>query len=365
MKKFYTLLLCVNSLLIFSCNNQTGSKSEQENFSYELTKTDSVAIPIDFKDYFSSDQTQVYTQADSTYLYRENFINNAIDVYNWTSRKKNKTIVYEQEGPNAVKRFGGGAILPLSKDSIFIGNLQGNIYYTVNDSVVFYKRPENLDIVMYLPSDYTQNNPEFKNRPLLASYNLSNEEIKVLNIEYPEKFKEHCWSEQHMVVPFTKNEKNQLIVSFASVPDIYVYDLNTDKVIRKESVKSNYIDQVDPYEECDFNDVERYFTYLKSVGKYQSIEYDKYRDLYYRIINLPQEGDPNGQRNQDIVMPFSIMMLDKDFNILTEKKFPARKYDPNDYFITEKGLWISRNNEGAPDFNENRIKYDLFIPSEK
>ena len=182
-----------------------------------------------------------------------------------------------------------------------------------------------------------------------------------MDISYPESFKESCWSEHQFDVPFTKNSNDQLVFSFQTGPNIYVYDPVKDSIVAEyKKAKSKYVNKIVPYKECDFSDITTYFKYLKSVPRYRSITYDKFKNIYYRIISLPANEEPDGQRNQNIVMPFSIMVLDEDFNIITERKLPAKSYDPRDYFITARGLWISANNEGAENFDEDKLSYTLF-----
>ena len=89
--------------------------------------------------------------------------------------------------------------------------------------------------------------------------------------------------------------------------------------------------------------------------------YDKYRDVYYRIAEFPYEfksnespfDDPKGRE-------FSIIIFDKDFNIIGETKFPGNKYLYKMSFVGRDGLYISENNLANPDFDEDKLVFACF-----
>lgn len=360
-----------------SCSQEkkTAELVEETSYTGMLKIEDTVSIQLEEFDFYRSRQTHVVKNGDKVYLYRENGMNNSIDVFDWTGRTKKETFQFDE-----IERFGSSPFLPLVGDSIFIASLAGKIYFARKDSIISISeafvetkliryvgenpyKPIKIGnkVFMNLVSDHSPRDPEFGNRPLLGALNLQTDELQTLNIRYPDYFKENCWSLHQLEVPFTKNSEEQLVFSYQTDPTIYVYEQNKDTLVNEyKEVKSKYADTIIPFKECDYSDVTTYFRYLKSVPRYRTITYDKFKNVYYRIVNLPSGDLPDGQRNQDIVMPFSIMVLDKDFTVITERKLPAKTYDPIDYFITEKGLWISNNNEGAEDFNENTLSYTLF-----
>ena len=89
--------------------------------------------------------------------------------------------------------------------------------------------------------------------------------------------------------------------------------------------------------------------------------YDKYRDIYYRIAEFPYEfkanespfDDPKGRE-------FSVIVFDKDLNIIGEAKFPGNKYLYKMSFVGRDGLYISENNEANPEFDENKLVFACF-----
>ena len=96
--------------------------------------------------------------------------------------------------------------------------------------------------------------------------------------------------------------------------------------------------------------------------------YDKYRKVYYRVAypaSTIEESDNylkiirSGKKN------FSIMILDKDLNVIGETLFPDYTFNPHLWFVREEGLYISTNNEMNPNYDENQLvfkrveKYEL------
>lgn len=178
-------------------------------------------------------------------------------------------------------------------------------------------------------------------------------------MEYPDRFKNNCWSEHHWYVPFTSNNKDQLIISFLTEPVIKVYNPATETVVEEHVVKSGFTGKVDPLPNYDSNDLDLYTRYLQNTPGYLSLTFDPHKNVYYRIIALPVSGTIASKRNFQDIQPFTLIVLDEDFQVLVEKVFPGMKYDVRDCFVTKEGLWISRINEDAEDFNANRILYDL------
>ena len=67
-------------------------------------------------------------------------------------------------------------------------------------------------------------------------------------------------------------------------------------------------------------------------------------DNYLKIIR-------SGKKN------FSIMILDKDLNVIGETLFPDYTFNPHLWFVREEGLYISTNNEMNPNYDENQLVF--------
>jgi hypothetical protein len=78
---------------------------------------------------------------------------------------------------------------------------------------------------------------------------------------------------------------------------------------------------------------------------YGNTLYDKYRDVYYRFaypgVDISQYANYNLQDLYMSGLPkFSVIILDKNFNIIGESLFPENTYNPQVAFIHKDGYVI-------------------------
>ena len=131
------------------------------------------------------------------------------------------------------------------------------------------------------------------------------------------------------------------------------------KQVRWYNGKSRYLKSIRPrvYEADGLN-------WLREATEnpaYHNIMYDKYRDVYYRIAEFPYEFKPNESAFDDPKgREFSIIIFDKDLNIIGETKFPGNKYFYKMSFVGRDGLYISENNEANPEFDEDKLVFACF-----
>lgn len=150
---------------------------------------------------------------------------------------------------------------------------------------------------------------------------------------------------------------NKFIYSFFYEEDIFITSIDHN-IVKRVNVKSNYIDRV--VMPNDYNGT------LKSMCEnpnYGNLLYDKYRNVYYRVCYLKTEID-----NRENYMElwdfgrkiFSIIILDKNFNIIGETVFPEYTYNPNLMYIDEKGLYISENHYKNTNYDDDKLIFRLF-----
>jgi len=56
---------------------------------------------------------------------------------------------------------------------------------------------------------------------------------------------------------------------------------------------------------------------------------------------------------------FSIIILDKDLNIIGETLFPADMYDMHGYFINKDGLYLSCSNPFNLEYDVDKLEFQL------
>lgn len=103
------------------------------------------------------------------------------------------------------------------------------------------------------------------------------------------------------------------------------------------------------------------------IPYYGDIIYDEYRQLYYRIA-YPKDSLKEGESLSDMMQSgrtrFSIIILDKDLNVVGETMFPENLYRSNLYYIEKDGLYISSNHYKNSHYNEDNLSFDRFIVTE-
>lgn len=126
------------------------------------------------------------------------------------------------------------------------------------------------------------------------------------------------------------------LFSFPASHYLYVYDMKKNvtesfyagsKFVKGISSYSNNIDE-------PFDDNESIRHYI-SNSSYGAIVYDKYRNLYYRVVEMPQKDGNDEFKN---LKQLSIIILDESFNIVGETSF-AEPYGST-ILVTPDGLLI-------------------------
>lgn len=151
------------------------------------------------------------------------------------------------------------------------------------------------------------------------------------------------------------NGKN-LIIAFNKDEKVYIVDeLGQAKSFQ---AKSKYLSELKfPKAPDDFS---LKLKKTNETGEYRNIFYDKYRKVYYRFVALETELDPN-ENFQKLLhsgrADFSIMILDENFNVLGETKFPPFTYVPHICFINEDGLYLSTSHFKREDYSDDWLRF--------
>lgn len=154
------------------------------------------------------------------------------------------------------------------------------------------------------------------------------------------------------------------IVSFAK--DEKIYRINKKGQAETFLAKSRYIPKFEfPKIPSDFS-----LTLKKSceAADYGNILYDKYRKVYYRFVYPETELD-SGEDYLKILhtgkKEFSIMILDENFKVLGETRFPAFTYVPHISFINEDGLYLSVSHFKREDYSDDWLRFQRIKLVEK
>jgi hypothetical protein len=380
------VLLLVLSVTIISCNTDSVVNQERGKYNgnkYKLEYTGMKKFPLDEESTFNTRYLS-YIQTDSINIFSfVNKYNNAVYLYNYDSATLLKKIKYEKEGPNGVLSVQG--YLYLNEDSIFVYSYNDHnlcltnskakvlerykLYENINhdENTIIYPAPFLMTIApltkfnsnVILPGFYAA---EFdfettSNRPVCVMLNLEDKSVKHL-INYPEQYSKYNWLGNFSYrMPFYTLDDKSMLISFAAHHHLIRYDFETQsendfyagssaiKHIKTYSTDKNIIVE-------DDNKRNWYMT----NSSYQSIFYDKYNKLYYRIARLPVKNYDSNDR--DSRKPLVIIILDSKLNYLGEAALDEYKsLETTNCFISEEGInfQLMDNDEENITFKQYKI----------
>lgn len=379
-KYFLLFIICI---CIVSCN------SNNPHYIVELKDTDTKVA------YALSENTTSYIKSLSIFEEqngKEHLVivsNNApeVYVYDMSNQKLEKTIEYEREGADGVGPKVGGALM-VNWDSIYLPSLfvpeisqidsaghKKNVisFISVDEEFPFIMTRSVTGAQMYLIENelycLQMVNPRLgkdmmTDSPVGMKINLKSKEAEAFDFCYPsELFPDNNAPALGIETRVGRcfNGEN-FVYSFAFDENIYVVSKD-HRHVRKIPVRSRYIDEL--------NLPAKVATNLKLATKqmcelafYGDIIYDKYRQVYYRIV-YPHENLSLDESFSDLWQSgrsrFSIMILDKDFHIIGETLFPENLYRSDLYYVTPEGLFISDSHYKNPNYDEDLLSFRLFV----
>lgn len=161
------------------------------------------------------------------------------------------------------------------------------------------------------------------------------------------------------------NNDEVLVLSYPLDHSIYVSD-NGFLSMRKIPVKTKYFDEFklmsrSSKELAPSQATEQGLNVLRLSGQYLELHYDPYRSVYYRVARIPYTEKvykeyKSGVRSKLPPRLHSVMVLDKDFNILSEKTYMVKDYMfRSGMFVGPEGLWVLKPLED----NEDEMVFEL------
>jgi hypothetical protein len=393
--KFFLLILLLLWIII-SCNHSKNNEGQSANYKYELeTAADKdLKYPIgnDIKFLFGVLFPYI-DKSGKEYLTFRSLINNSILFYDLLTGKYLFDVKLDKEGPNGIGRCTGYYIEDL--DNIYItsyekfGLVKVDTTATIKQFIAYGKTDNGYNVVPsytsksypYQPIVFYDRKIYITQKPYQAS-KISETPVSVaidtvvgVIAEHPFRFPNLLTDDELRVsligLSFSRDfNGKQLVYSFHIDENIYVTDMETE-AIKKIPVRSKYVNsssnsyKLKKYPETS----ELASKMLLETSCYRNLFYDKYRNVYYRFTQIGIE-----QRNDTGITPeilwesgpaqFSVIILDKDFNIIGETLFPKYKYNPTVVFVHKNGLYISDSHILNPSFDENVLSFECFTLKE-
>lgn len=317
------------------------------------------------------------------YLSFKNEVEPEILFYDLSSGNLVKRVVYAVEGENAITGgfmgydavdFDHIYIPSMYVTTIFVTDTTG----TIKDKIDFPQTDINQPLIPFIPGLYGSIdivddqfyifqtvNPMLRERaledsPVSVVIDTMKNIVHALPMRFPPliTYKDFGTSAGNGEDYYRCFTGDNFIYSFYYSDLMYKADIKHQNVTPC-SVKSRYIGKVEILRNSS-NNQNAILKDRAEQANYGSVLYDKYRKVYYRVAypaSTIEKSDNylkiirSGKKN------FSIMILDKNLNVIGEKLFPDYTFNPHLWFVREDGLYISTNNEMNPNYDENLLVF--------
>ena len=377
-------LFLLNVILLSAC--QSKFNEQKTLYTKQLEKSKQISLPIDENTYFVSRSIFQFEENGKEYLFFENREKGMYDfvLFDLKDQKEAKRIPIQREGPNGVPAMKGSRPFPdsntflvfqhnISRISLLEGN--GHViknypiradgkFVDANLSSIASWPTFSRDSVVYF-NQYSKGRGSrigYDRIPLFASLDLRTGKTDWPSLYFPTRFDgdySRIKGDDGMAYDYNVKE-NRLVCSFDFYDSIMVTDNLKD--VKWYNAKSKYLKSMKPNVDNHTNDLNALIKYMEKP-KYFHLLYDKYRDVYYRFAIMPCELAKN-ESPYDYFAPkareFSVIILNNEFEIIGETKFPGNKYFYLMSFVGKDGLYISENNLANPEFDENKLVFSCF-----
>lgn len=343
------------------CRNKTAEKRISSG-DISMTEVDSLQIHLDSLTTQSTSYLQLV--GDSTIAFF-NKPNSDIVLYNIKNGTTSKIKIFK-EGPNAVHGVTGFCFL--NPDSIWLYSQWGyeiNLIDSKGNRTTKYKLSTDKDssgnILQYAVNPYPTTTTPYivknhihylagmNNRPndgqlpgTVMIFDEKNGSWKT-GVTYPAEYGSTedlaKWDPfAYRQVQYTMDPQGKMIMNFPASDSLFVYDPRTG------TMSAHYAAYSEPtnIHLCEAKTPEESIKNFLKQYCYTSILYDKYNDVYYRIIRKPIESEAEDLNAQIRKKPISIIILNKTFDKIGEFSLPNDEYYHNHVFVTSDGLHINK-----------------------
>lgn len=372
LNRYYPLLMI---LFLISCNssprNEVELKITNDSLVFELNPQTSIFIKALFP----------YTDENGRdFLTFQNNVEPEILIYDMNTQEYVNTITLEKEGPNSVGLFCGYNInswneiyVPcMMKNEIDIVDSTGVIYRKIPYSSTIHGKPTlpfiittfpysplyNVGQKLYIPQcpNLRLGNRTMEDSPVTLVLDTLTHELTDFSLRFPSIMTSERILKNTLGVEFSYSQSlvdDRFIYSFFFDENIYVVSLD-GKIEHTVMAKSKYIDKISV--DNKVSDVASLAKPLCELPMYGNLIYDKYRKVYYRFV-YPETELGSDENFMDIWQlgrtKFSIMVLNKDLEIIGETLFPENTFASNHFFISEDGLYLSTSFIKNPNYSDD------------
>ncbi len=329
-------------------------------------------ILLDSSTHFYYNSLQVFENEDCEKLLALSYKNERkILIYSMDNPQLIRKIQYPIEGPNSVGTELGGFYIH-NMDSIFVYDYWGR-RLCLSDSSGEIKQSYNIEA----PGTQTQIFPEashlcpphFKNgkvyltgridalgkpeaKPMIG-INIKDKSVSTYG-RLPVKWFSNDYSFRSYVLYDYSDDFNHYVVDFIVTDSLFIFS-DQWEFIKSVNVKSKWIDEIEPFDKARGRNAKDRMNAYAAAEDYAGIIYDPYRIVYYRLVD---QGRTLQEAYAYKSSQVSIMVLDRNFNILGEYNTSEEEDKTTGLFVTEEGLYVPSKELYRKD--ENFLTFRLY-----
>lgn len=148
---------------------------------------------------------------------------------------------------------------------------------------------------------------------------------------------------------------SECILSYSCIDSLFIYHHGIKQ--KQLLCKSMYIDRFPEYDINRMFDMSYYRQFKATSPRYSKLLYNPYTEKLYRIAEHQKSVDKTGKIDRNADFTWSIIVINKDFQIENEYLFHYKQYSPHIIISCPKGLYIFK---ASINKHDNMIRLALF-----
>lgn len=370
MRLFFLLLGFISYLFFFTgCKKEVQNNREENDCPIDSTLEMTILLESNMKwrhrwaQWKKLDEISTYIGLNRQFGQLE-----CIDLKN---RKPSKIITYPKEGPVVVSEPHGfyvhnlDSIFIFSQFRLFLMNWEGNIrrYWNINrpelgnltiqgidfgklnfsntisnDIPLYYDAWEKslyFGLINIVTDKYDR---DFYNHPICGRFDLKDSIFTPLPIYFSKAYQEEVYVLEQPNITFLED---RIIYNFKISSKFYIFDKKTGKTTEYDCPSRFTPNKVAPITAQPGEDrVQAEMANLSANPEFRAVQYDPFRDCYYRFHYGPYPGNPNEGRRGYLYL----CVMDKNFKKVNEIRMNL-EHSYQGAVITPEGLMVSRWNK--------------------
>jgi hypothetical protein len=289
----------------------------------------------------------------------------SIEVTDFYVHNRDSLIIFSEDTKVQIKSFENHLvnewglrtekIVEWSKEELTIGfeSSVARIYYDSKSNKLF--------IPSVAPVYYSDDN--YFNAPTLVSFNLEDGEYDDIGNFVPDDMKNkglnpNSYSDWYNIVDVDDSEN--LLISYCGSNFYSKGKLGLQDNLSLICRKSSALELTQEFN-GDMNDINHQKKYTIENGLYRLSFYHSKYNYYITSVRHNQDfKKPSGLLNNTFIAPFSILVLNNNYEHLKEIQIPKEKYNFNKVYPHSEGVLIMKENPNDENNEEDLLEFSVF-----